>query len=43
MRTQRVLLALLGCVALAVAAMQGLTGVSELALYAAPFRLPLAA
>jgi hypothetical protein len=41
MRTQRALLALLGCVALGVAAMQGLTGVSELALYAAPFLLLL--
>lgn len=41
MRTQRVLLAVLGCVALAVMAMQGLTGVSQLALYAAPFLLLL--
>jgi hypothetical protein len=41
MRTQRALLALLGCVALAVAAMQGVTGVSQLALYAAPFLLLL--
>jgi hypothetical protein len=41
MRTQRALLALLGCVALVLAAMQGLTGVSELALYAAPFLLLL--
>jgi hypothetical protein len=41
MRTQRALLALLGCVALGVAAMQGLTGVSQLALYAAPFLLLL--
>jgi hypothetical protein len=41
MRTQRALLALLGCAALAVAAMQGLTGVAHLALYAAPFLLLL--
>ena len=41
MRSQRGLLALLGCAAIAVAAMQGLTGVSELALYAAPFLLLL--
>jgi hypothetical protein len=41
MRSQRVLLALLGCAAIAVAAAQGLTGVSELALYAAPFLLLL--
>jgi hypothetical protein len=39
MRTQRALLALLGCVALVVAAAQGVTGVSQLALYAAPFLL----
>jgi hypothetical protein len=41
MRTQRALLAVLGCVALVVMAMQGLTGVSQLALYAAPFLLLL--
>jgi hypothetical protein len=41
MRTQRALLALLGCVALVVAAAQGVTGVSQLALYAAPFLLLL--
>lgn len=41
MRTQRALLALLGCVALAIAAMQGLTGIAHLALYAAPFLLLL--
>jgi hypothetical protein len=41
MRTQRALLALLGCVALGVAAAQGVTGVSQLALYAAPFLLLL--
>src|SRR3954454_22382746 len=37
MRTQRALLALLGCAALVVAAAQGVTGVSQLALYAGPF------
>ena len=37
MRTQRALLALLGCAALMVAAAQGMTGVSQLALYAGPF------
>jgi hypothetical protein len=41
MRSHRALLTLLGCAALAVAAAQGLTGVSELALYAAPFLLLL--
>ena len=41
MRAQRALLALLGCVTLVVMAMQGLTGVSQLALYAAPFLLLL--
>ena len=41
MRTQRALLALLGCAALVVTAAQGLTGVSQLALYAAPFLLLL--
>src|SRR3954470_1588831 len=37
MRGQRALLAVLGCAALVVAAAQGVTGVSELGLYAAPF------
>jgi hypothetical protein len=37
MRTQRALLAVLGCAALVVAAAQGVTGVSQLALYAGPF------
>jgi hypothetical protein len=37
MRTQRALLALLGCAALVVAAAQGVTGVSQLALFAGPF------
>jgi CRP-like cAMP-binding protein len=41
MRTQRALLALLGCAALVIAAAQGVTGVSQLALYAAPFLLLL--
>jgi hypothetical protein len=41
MRTQRALLALLGCAALVVMGMQGLTGDSQLALYAAPFLLLL--
>ena len=41
MRTQRALLAVLGCVALGLMAMQGLTGVSQLALYGAPFLLML--
>jgi hypothetical protein len=37
MRTQRALLAVLGCAALVVAAAQGVTGVSQLALFAGPF------
>ena len=37
MRSQRALLALLGCAALVVAAAQGVTGVSQLALFAGPF------
>src|SRR3954451_2810803 len=37
MSAQRALLAVLGCAALVVAAAQGVTGVSELGLYAAPF------
>jgi len=41
MRSHRALFALLGCAAVAVAAAQGITGVSELALYAAPFLLLL--
>jgi hypothetical protein len=36
MRSPRALLLLLGFAALAIAALQGLTGVTELALYAAP-------
>jgi hypothetical protein len=38
---QRAILLVLGCAALVVAAAQGLTGVSELALYASPFLLLL--
>jgi hypothetical protein len=41
MRSHRALFLLLGCAAIAVAAAQGITGVSELALYAAPFLLLL--
>jgi hypothetical protein len=41
MRTPRALLLLLGFVALAIAAVQGLTGVTELAFYAGPFLLVL--
>jgi hypothetical protein len=41
MRSQRGLLVVLGCAALAVTAMQGVSGVSQLALYAAPFLLLL--
>jgi hypothetical protein len=41
MRTPRALLLLLGCAALLIAAVQGLTGVTELAFYAAPFLLVL--
>jgi hypothetical protein len=39
MRTPRVLLLLLGVAALLIAGVQGLTGMYELALYAAPFLL----
>ena len=39
MRTPRALLVLLGCAALAVAAVQGLTGMTELVFYAGPFLL----
>jgi hypothetical protein len=41
MRTPRALLLLLGFAALLVAALQGLTGVTELAFYAGPFLLVL--
>jgi hypothetical protein len=41
MRSHRALLVLLGCAAIVVAAAQGITGFSELALYAAPFLLLL--
>jgi hypothetical protein len=39
MRTPRALLLLLGCAALALAAVQGLTGIQELAFYGGPFLL----
>jgi hypothetical protein len=39
MRTPRALLLLLGCAALAVAGVQGLTGMQELVFFAAPFLL----
>jgi len=39
MRTPRALLVLLGCAALALAAVQGLTGMTELVFYAGPFLL----
>jgi hypothetical protein len=39
MRTPRALLVLLGCAALAIAAVQGLTGMQELVFYAGPFLL----
>ena len=39
MRTPRALLVLLGCAALALAAVQGLTGMQELVFYAGPFLL----
>jgi hypothetical protein len=39
MRTPRALLVFLGCAALAVAAVQGLTGMQELVFYAGPFLL----
>ena len=41
MRTPRALLVMLGCAALAVAAVQGLTGMQELVFYAGPFLLLL--
>ena len=41
MRTPRALLLLLGCAALALAAVQGLTGMQELVFYAGPFLLVL--
>ena len=41
MRTPRALLLILGCAALAVAAVQGLTGMQELVFYAGPFLLLL--
>jgi hypothetical protein len=39
MRTPRTLLLILGCAALALAAVQGLTGIQELVFYAGPFLL----
>jgi hypothetical protein len=39
MRSPRALLLLLGCAALALAAVQGLTGMTELVFYAGPFLL----
>ena len=39
MRTPRALLVLLGCAALALAGVQGLTGMTELVFYAGPFLL----
>jgi hypothetical protein len=39
MRSPRALLVLLGCAALALAAVQGLTGMQELVFYAGPFLL----
>src|ERR1700754_1092276 len=39
MRTPRALLVILGCAALALAAVQGLTGMQELVFYAGPFLL----
>src|SRR4051795_3153521 len=39
MRTPRALLVILGCAALAIAAVQGLTGTQELVFYAGPFLL----
>jgi hypothetical protein len=39
MRTPRALLVLLGCASLALAAVQGLTGIQELVFYAGPFLL----
>jgi hypothetical protein len=39
MRTPRTLLLILGCAALALAAVQGLTGMQELVFYAGPFLL----
>jgi hypothetical protein len=39
MRTPRALLLLLGCAALALTAVQGLTGMQELVFYAGPFLL----
>ena len=39
MRTPRALLVILGCAALALAAVQGLTGMTELVFYAGPFLL----
>jgi hypothetical protein len=39
MRTPRALLVLLGCASLALAAVQGLTGMQELVFYAGPFLL----
>lgn len=39
MRTPRALLLFLGCAALALAAVQGLTGMQELVFYAGPFLL----
>jgi|GEM_PF-4785295 len=41
MRTQRGLLVALGAVALALAALQGVTGMTHMALYAGPFLLVL--
>ena len=41
MRTPRALLVMLGCAALAVSALQGLTGMQELVFYAGPFLLLL--
>jgi hypothetical protein len=41
MRTPRALLLLLGCAALALAAVQGLTGTQDLAFYGGPFLLVL--
>src|SRR3954451_12357901 len=41
MRTLRILLVLLGCAALALAAVQGLTGMQDLVFYAGPFLLVL--
>jgi hypothetical protein len=41
MRSPRALLVLLGCAALALAAVQGLTGMQELVFYAGPFLLLL--